>query len=118
MVARVEHEQHQRASLQAVRKYLVPHRQRLGDEAHHLGHDRPQIDGHGRHAVGTGQCGLEPFLGDEPELVEVGAQPASVQDLVLDGLLELPLGDDAAIAEDARENGQRAAMLSSSTAQV
>jgi hypothetical protein len=56
--------------------------------------------------VGPGQGLAQPLLRDEAELVEVRAEAAAVEDLVLDGLLELSLGDDATVAQDASENRQ------------
>jgi hypothetical protein len=59
------------------------------------------------HAVGAGQRVEQPLFGDEAQLVEAGSQPAAVQDLVLDGLLQLTFGDDPAIAQDATQYRQR-----------
>jgi hypothetical protein len=55
-----------------------------------------------------GQIGRQQLEIDEPQLDQVGAQPAAVEDLVLNGLLQLPLRDDPAIAQDASEYRQRA----------
>jgi hypothetical protein len=46
------------------------------------------------------------LLGDVAELVQAGTEPAAVEDLVLDGLLELSLRDDPAVAQDAPEYRQ------------
>jgi hypothetical protein len=56
---------------------------------------------HARERVG------QPLLGDEAELVQGRAEPPAVEHLVLDGLLQLALGDHATIAQDASEYGQR-----------
>ena len=69
-----------------------------------LGRQRLQV-GRG-HAVGAGERVDEPLLGDEAELEEARAQAAAVEDLVLDGLLQLSLRDDPAIAQDASEYRQ------------
>jgi len=42
---------------------------------------------------------------------QVRAQAAAVQHLVLDGLFELALADDAAVPEDSSEYGQAAVIL-------
>jgi hypothetical protein len=52
------------------------------------------------------QRGDESLLGDVAELVEAGAEAAAVEDLVLDGLLQLSLRDDPAIAQDAPQYRQ------------
>ena len=70
----------------------------FGTSGERLGLDRPQVDR--GHAVGAGQRVGEPLLGDEAELVEARAEPAAVEHLVLDGLLQLPVGDDPAVAQD------------------
>ena len=49
---------------------------------------------------------LETLFGDEPELMEAGSQASTVQHLVLDGLLELRLGDNSAVAEVPRQDRQ------------
>jgi hypothetical protein len=56
--------------------------------------------------VGAGQCLAQALLRDEAQLVEVGPQASAIEDLVLDGLLKLSLGDDPAVAQDAGEYGQ------------
>jgi hypothetical protein len=58
--------------------------------------------------VGAGEGVGEALLGDESELVEARAEATTVEDLVLDRLLELLVRDDPAVAQDASEYRQRA----------
>jgi hypothetical protein len=52
------------------------------------------------------QCVDEPLLGDEAQLVERRAEPAPVEHLVLDRLLQLTVGDDATVAQDSSQDRQ------------
>src|SRR4029077_5268543 len=67
--------------------------------------DLLHVEGGAAHAVGLGQDLLQLLLADEAQLVEAGAQAAPVEDLVVDRLLELALGDDAPVLEQPREDG-------------
>ena len=78
----------------------------LRDEGDCLGRKRPQVGG--GHALGPGERVGEALLGDEAELLEARAQASAVEHLVLDGLLQLPVGDDPAVAQDPSQYRQRA----------
>ena len=78
----------------------------LRDEGERLGLQGPEV-GRG-HALGAGERVGEPLLGDEAELVEARAEAAAVEHLVLDGLLQLSVGDDPAVAQDPSQYRQRA----------
>jgi hypothetical protein len=57
--------------------------------------------------VGAGEGVGEALFRDEAELVQARPEPAAVEHLVLDGLLQLLVRDDPAVAQDASEYRQR-----------
>ncbi|MGE5126878.1 MAG: hypothetical protein ACM3PV_11345 [Betaproteobacteria bacterium] len=106
MVAGVHHAQPERLPARPAGEDLEALGQPLRDQLEGLGLQRLQVCG--RDAVGPRQRVDQALLGDVAELVEAGAETAAVEDLVLDGLLQLSVRDDPAIAQDASEYRQGA----------
>ena len=104
MVGGVDHAEEHRLAPHLAGEDLVSGRQLLGRELQgvrlHLAHVRRGD------AVGPRERLPKPLLGDEAELVEARPQAPPVEDLVLDGLLKLSLGDHPAVAQDAGQDWQ------------
>ena len=60
-----------------------------------------------RDTLGPGKGLGQPLLGDEAELIETRAEAAAVEDLMLNGLLQLCFTDDSAVAENPSQNRQK-----------
>jgi hypothetical protein len=56
--------------------------------------------------MGLRQGLLQPLFGDEAQFMKARSQPPPVENLVLDRLLELALGHDAAVPQDPAQNRQ------------
>jgi hypothetical protein len=106
MVTGVDHAQPERLAAHPAGEDLEALGQPLRDQLDGLGLQRPEV--RGGDPVGPRQRVDQALLGDVAELVEAGPQAAAVEDLVLDGLLQLSVRDDPAIAQDASEYRQRA----------
>ena len=108
VVAGIHHPEEERLAPDPAGEDLEPLGELLRDEGEGLGLEGPQVGG--GNALGAGEGVGEPLLGDEAELEEARAEPAAVEHLVLDGLLQLPVGDDPAVAQDPSQYRQRLAL--------
>jgi hypothetical protein len=106
VVAGVHHAQEERLPAHPAGEDLEALGELLRDEGERLRGERLEVGG--GDALGPGEGVGEALLGDEAQLVEARAQAAPVEDLVLDGLLQLSVRDDPAIAQDPSQYGQRA----------
>jgi hypothetical protein len=104
VVPGIDHAEEQRLAAQLAREHLVALGEPLGHGRDRLGPERLQVDR--GHAVRARQRVGQALLGDEAELVEARAEPAAVEHLVLDGLLQLSVRDHPAVAQDSSEDGQ------------
>src|SRR5262249_31019603 len=91
-------------ALELHREDLVARGELLGQEGGGVPRDLLRV--RRRDSVGPAEGLLQPVLGDVAQLVEVRAQPAPVEDLVLDRFLELSLRDDPAVAQEPGEDRQ------------